>query len=261
MKKYKTIIIELGVLLYLVVALGFVSREQSQMRCSGVEVSIENKDGNYFIEEQDIERIIKNKSRASDSILLDSINVLLLEEAIKKHPSVEDVNVFTRVNGTLSATVTQRKPVARVFNNRGQSFYIDDKGKLMPLSQRYTSRVMVVTGDILFNLKDSAIKDSLTKKDKIARTQLKEVFSMVQYIYTNEFLHALIEQVYVDEKGSYTLVPKVGPKHIVFGDLREREKKFRKLEIFYKKGLNATNWQKYSRLNLKYKDQVVCTKI
>ena len=45
-------------------------------------------------------------------------------------------------------------------------------------------------------------------------------------------------------------------------DLTEAyEEKFEKLKMFYTEGLNKTDgWNKYSTINIKYKNQVVCTK-
>lgn len=261
MKKYKTLILELVILLYLAVTLGFVSMERSSLRCKGVDVTIENKDGNYFIEEKDIERIIRNKSKAIDGALLDSIEILKLELAIEQHPSVENAEVFYKVNGSLCATVTQRKPIARIFNNRNESFYIDDKGKLMPLSGRYTSRVMVLTGNIEAKLRDGTPKDSLTRRDSIVKQELDNLFMIISTINNSKFLSSLIEQIYVGPGGNLSFIPKVGPALIEFGTVEHSAEKFRKLEIFYKKGLNSANWTQYNKLNLKFKNQVVCTKI
>jgi cell division protein FtsQ len=47
----------------------------------------------------------------------------------------------------------------------------------------------------------------------------------------------------------------------VFGDAKDFEEKFEKLKTFYTEGLNKTDgWNKYSTINIKYKNQVVCTK-
>jgi cell division protein FtsQ len=47
----------------------------------------------------------------------------------------------------------------------------------------------------------------------------------------------------------------------VFGEAKDFEEKFEKLKTFYTEGLNKTDgWNKYSTINIKYKNQVVCTK-
>jgi cell division protein FtsQ len=47
----------------------------------------------------------------------------------------------------LKARVKQKTPIARVFNSNG-SFYIDYKGGRMPLSDNFTARVPLVSGEI-----------------------------------------------------------------------------------------------------------------
>jgi cell division protein FtsQ len=64
----------------------------------------------------------------------------------------------------------------------------------------------------------------------------------------------------VNKNTEFELVPKVGRHIIVFGDIDNMEKKFDKLIVFYKEGLNKTGWDKYKIINLKYENQVVCSK-
>ena len=53
--------------------------------------------------------------------------------------------------------------------------------------------------------------------------------------------------------------PQVGNHEIIFGSDR-LEEKLDVLRTFYGKGMNEEAWNKYKSINLKYKDQIVCTK-
>jgi cell division protein FtsQ len=53
----------------------------------------------------------------------------------------------------------------------------------------------------------------------------------------------------------------VGNHKIILGDCSDLEQKFKKLFAFYKDGLNKIGWNTYKTINLKYKNQVVCTRI
>ena len=64
----------------------------------------------------------------------------------------------------------------------------------------------------------------------------------------------------MNEDEEMELVPRVGNHTILFGDEKEMDEKFSKLFLFYKEGLSKQGWNKYNVINLKYKDQVVCTK-
>jgi cell division protein FtsQ len=53
----------------------------------------------------------------------------------------------------------------------------------------------------------------------------------------------------------------VGDMKIIFGTTEDMKEKFSNLKVFYQEGLNSTgNWKLYQAINLKYKNQVVCTK-
>ena len=49
------------------------------------------------------------------------------------------------LSGNLYVDIEQRTPIARVFTPMG-SFYLDQEGYVMPLSDKYTAQVIVVNG-------------------------------------------------------------------------------------------------------------------
>jgi cell division protein FtsQ len=52
----------------------------------------------------------------------------------------------------------------------------------------------------------------------------------------------------------------VGNHRILLGQIEYYRENLEKLKLFYEKGLNQMGWNQYSIINLKYKNQVVCTK-
>jgi cell division protein FtsQ len=140
----------------------------------------------------------------------------------------------------------------RCFDAKNNSFYVDENGAIMPVSENATSRVIVasgnieeprlgIEGDTLYNVVDS-------------------LFKMVEFIRKDTFLTAQIEQIYIEKNQDFTLIPKVGDTELIFGGLSYMEEKFRKLKIFYLEAMPYEGWRKYSKLNLKYKNQVVGVK-
>ena len=59
--------------------------------------------------------------------------------------------------------------------------------------------------------------------------------------------------------GVFEFVPKIGGT-VVLGKAEDLESKLDKLELFYREGLNYTDWDRYSRIDLTYQDQIICTK-
>lgn len=56
------------------------------------------------------------------------------------------------------------------------------------------------------------------------------------------------------------LVPRVGDHLVYLGRLDNFEQKLKRLKVFYEKGLNQVGWNKYSRINVEFSNQIICTK-
>jgi cell division protein FtsQ len=68
----------------------------------------------------------------------------------------------------------------------------------------------------------------------------------------------MIEQIYIDKNGDVILSPRIGNHKVIFGDLKDIEVKFNKLYTFYKNIAPEKGWERYSEVNLKYNNQIVC---
>jgi cell division protein FtsQ len=90
---------------------------------------------------------------------------------------------------------------------------------------------------------------------------LDDIYALASYIQSDSVISGLITQAYVNSEREIELYPAVGNQKIIFGKAEDIAGKFEKLKIFYTEGMNSSNgWDKYSVINLKYKNQVVCTK-
>ncbi|HRZ77534.1 MAG TPA: hypothetical protein P5248_09220 [Bacteroidales bacterium] len=76
----------------------------------------------------------------------------------------------------------------------------------------------------------------------------------------DDFLRLLVSQIYIEPHGDLRMEPRIGKHSIIVGDSTGLESKLENLEAFYRQGLVRGPWDRYELINLKYKDQVVCTK-
>lgn len=245
-------------------SLAFVGKKEKQVISGRFTVHVLNGDDNAFIDEEDVKEFFRERK---DSILqsqLKNINIHDLEKALNSHPAVENAEVSVDVNGDVTINVTQRTPLVRVVNLDGESYYIDTQSRLMPLNNNYTARVLVANGNITepyatryeFPVKTIAANESFSKA-----SVLDDIYLLSDYITKDSVLNSLIHQIYVNDDKELELYPAIGDHKIVFGDTKDMQEKFEKLKIFYTEGLNKTDsWNKYSIINIKYKNQVVCTK-
>lgn len=248
-------------LIALVVILGFSASTQKAKVCNQIKINIDHSSGNFFVLEEDINTMVYHEMDTLIGRPISAIQSERLEKKINNHPSIDNVEVYKTINGELVIQVKQRKPIVRLFNVFGESFYLDQGGWAMPTSERYASRVLIANGYIfesfvdvnLHNVKE--FNDSLKEKSSV-----DDIFAYAEYINGDEFWRAQIEQLYVNKELDIELIPRVGNHRIVFGDATNIREKFNKLRIFYSEGLSKTGWNEYSVINLKYANQVVCKK-
>lgn len=227
-------------------------------------MNIDRSDNNYFILEEEVKDLFFNMGYRVDSQQLEAIDIRKLEMIVYNNPSAKKAEVFTTIDGKVKIDLLQRKPVLRIFNESGESFYIDEEGWLMPLSSTFTSRVLIATGSIADRFANR-YKNRIADPEKISSVSdtadiLRDLFMVTKYINSNEFWRAQITQMNINHDREIELIPRVGNHTILFGDAKDIEEKFSKLMVFYKEGLKNTGWNLYSHINLKFKDQVVCTK-
>jgi len=246
------------------VTLGFVQKEQKCRKAIKLDIHVSASDQNYFVTKEDIHQLLTDRG---DSIVhqpLSAINVPDMERLIMNNPSVASANVYVSVNGEVHISATQRKPVARIFNLSGESYYMDQDGRLMPWSSSYTADVVAANGFVTEsygNWYRYSIKDIESSTPLRELSVLDDIYHIADYIQKDKYRKSLIGQIYVNSSKEFELIPSVGTFRIVLGDASELEEKFNKLLLFYREGLRNTGaWNEYSVINLKYKNQIVCTK-
>lgn len=237
----------------LLFSLGFVQKKQGETLCYGMDITISPEAENFFIDRTTVVSILTNEGK-EDQIVgepVHKINVAELEQRLERNPFVYNAEVYAYLNGKLRVDVYQRKPVIRIIRADGSGYYIDNRGLKMPLSESYTARVAVATGNIY---------EKYSEGDSLRSIVTQQLYALAMFLEHDEFWRAQVEQIFVNEKSELMLIPKVGDHQIMLGTAEDLEEKFNRLMLFYKEALAKTGWNNYSMINLKYKGQIVCTK-
>lgn len=258
MAKSTTILKRLGaVVLWGLALTGFVVllvaaiQDKDAVKCKGIQVKFEGKDDNFFIESKDIKSLLtKDKNLNPVGKKISDIDIAALEALVNQDPWVKNAEIYIDNRHQLNIKVVQREPVARVFTFSGNSFYLDSAGEHIPVSNRYAARVPVFTGF-------PTDAEKLQKADSLLTMQIVD---MGTYIGDNSFWMAQVEQLMITSDHKFEFIPKLGDQVIAFGDGTDIEKKFNKLLAFYKEGLNKVGWNNYTRINIAFDNEVVCTR-
>lgn len=245
--------------------LGFANKRQQQLLCKDVDIRIDETVNHEFIDQHDILDLINTKGNVKGKAL-GAINTSLLEKIILTNPYVKDAEVYSSIDGTLHADVLQRNPIVRIVNMHDEQFYIDQEGKFMPISTHYTPPVIVANGYLFNTYAEMKVQNQVavvdTSSDSLAVPHMiNQVYALAKFIEADSFWTANTEQIYVTSSQELELIPRIGNHRIVVGDTSNLDDKFKRLMVFYKEGLSKTGWNNYNVINLKFRDQVVCTKI
>jgi cell division protein FtsQ len=241
MKKYTGIAISILLIILVVFLYGFAAVRNNHKKNDKIEVAFTNGENLFVTHEMVNNMLIQNlkihKNQSVESLLLKN-----LEQAVESNPMVQEAEVFYTIEGNLGALVTQRTPILRVVNGL-ESFYLDEHGKKMPLSGNYSSRVPIIS-----DLYDKEVSADLTQ--------------MAIKIKNDPFLQKQIIAIKQDEGvvKQFELFTRVGNQTIEFGTIQNFDEKKKKLKAFYQNALNSNTLEVYDTINLKFKNQIVCSK-
>lgn len=233
-----------GAIVLLVAA---IKRKDAQ-HCSGISITIEGVNNNFFVDKKDILNIITGIVGGSAmGKAISAFDLKQLESSLQKDIWVKTAQLFFDNNNKLMVKVIEREPLARVFTTTGTTFYIDSSLAMLPLSEKSSARLPVFTrfpsDKIVLSPQDSAL--------------LKDILTVSMAIQKDNFNMAMIDQVDITPQGNFEMVPKIGNTIIIFGDATDIEEKFYKLQLFYKEVMVKAGWNKYNEVNVQYKGQVV----
>ena len=229
--------------------IAFTERRQSGISIKDISIKIDNLQENHFLDEGDIVDLMQLSKENLAGTSIDAINLKSIEKKIKRQPFIKNANLYSDLKGNLVVRAELRRPIARIVRNDGPDGYIAEDGTIMPVSEKFTSRVILVSG--------SYVPKMLEQNNMNAKEESRQILDLINTIRADEFWNAQIAQLDIDNKTRITLYPQVGDERIEFGRPNDLEIKFRKLMIFYKEILPRTGWNKYNRVNLEYEGQIV----
>lgn len=244
-------IVHIGLLVLIAIlvigSLVFSSKRLARVKCSELTIVIPE-ESTRFIDEEEVARLVNEAAPNLKSTRLSSINTYALEKSLQKNPAIKNAEVYRHISGErmsfkgeLVVEVQQRDPLFRVMNEN-EDYYMDEKGVRIPANPKFSAHVMLVTG-----------------KPNI-KLAVQQLVPLVKYISEDAFWKAQIKQIDVRDNGELTMVPLVGEQLIEFGDGSNYREKLRNLKALYEQAFPKAGWDKYSKISVKYANQVVCTR-
>jgi cell division protein FtsQ len=193
------------------------------------------------VDQEDILNILYSQGIRLHGTHVSELNRNQLRQAILAFPGVFDAKVYNTPDGTLNIDVLQRKPVIRLINP-GESWFVDRTGIRIPASGRYSPRVLLVSG----------IADEGFLRDSIG--------PLAGFISGDPVLDTLVQGLMIQPDRTIEIVTSNTSSRFFMGDASGFEWKLEKLKIFYDKCIPLFGWDDYSKIDLRYENQIVAKK-
>ncbi|MCL6218414.1 cell division protein FtsQ/DivIB [Zunongwangia pacifica] len=216
---------------------GFAEKRHSQRKLIGAEVHFTDNE-NLYVTVDAVNKLLIQNEATNENLGQETLDLNKVETLLNSHDMIENAEVFLKLDGKLSAIVTQRKPIGRAVGNT--SFYLDKNGEVMPLSENFSARVPLMLG---FN-----------------ESNILKAYPLMSYIKNDPFLSKHITTIQRLDNGRYELKLRKTDFVVYFGEIKNIELKFNNFKAFYKKALKDKKLDTYKRVNLQFGNQVVCTK-
>ena len=237
--------LSVGLVVYVVYAMLFLSAPDENARCVDVELIVKQDTETPFLVVSDVESLLKEAHVYPKGMLMKDVDTKKIEEAVRKNEFVSKVECYKSADSKLCVKVELRTPIMYVVPDGQDGYFIDAQGKIIP-NRNYVENLITASGNI---------------DEKYASTKLAE---FGQFLSNNDFWNNQIEQIYVqkNKKGEHIveLIPRVGDHIVALGAIDDYERKLRKLKTFYEKAMGTVGWNKYAKVNLEYGNQIICTK-
>ncbi|MFA6872672.1 MAG: cell division protein FtsQ/DivIB [Bacteroidaceae bacterium] len=241
----KKILILLFILLlgsYLLFAMSSLSESPRQAICKGVEVTLMENQEKGFIKAKDIENILKARKLFPIGKEIRLVNTRQLEQILNQHPLIEHSECYKTSDQKIVIQIYQRIPILRVISDTGEEYYIDTKGALINSQGENEAYLPIVTGAI---------------NKKVAG---KVFLPIGLFLRDDPYWANKIEQIHLTPQGELEAAPSEGEFLIYMGPPSHFKEKLERLRKFYDRALNKIGWDKYSRINIEYNNQIICTK-
>ena len=263
MKKWLKILLWIFLGAGVITVFVFSNQQEKNKKIINPEISIHVEGENTFLTEKELWDRLKFLRLVFDGQQNNAINIHKIEKAIAQMTEVKNVKAYRQIGKKWFLKIELRKPIARIFNSYGQSFYIDDDGFMMNRSDLHTARVLIFSGFIKDKFSHKSVPEIINNDSLKSIRKIDEIYRISSYVCNDTLMSKLIGQVYLEKNGDFILIPLLGDQKIIFGSANselEIKEKFDRLRVFYEEAMPFEGWDKYDEISVKYEGQIVCRK-
>jgi len=241
MELWKKIVLSITAVLvvgYLLFSFFYYKESRQEPVCHGMAISFSDADQRQFVSAEEISQFIARSGLNPVGEPLSPRRCHNIEQQALQHPMIRHARCYSRPDGYVQLTLTQRIPMLRVLG--GDSYFVDTDRRIMPVRSTTASDIPIVTGRVS------------------QRMATEELFDFIEWLEDDSFWRDQVVQINVVTPQQIELIPRVGDGVILLGSLDGYKGKLKKLKSLYQDGFAKFGWKEYNEIDLRYRGQVVC---
>lgn len=227
----------ISLLVTLVVVYGFANWKNQYKKVHLATIEFEEVT-DFFIQDEDVYKLLIQSKDSINFMTKENVNLKVMESNLIANEMIKSAEVYLDVNGSLGAEIAQRKPILRFYDDGFQ--YLDDEGKIMPLSSYFSARVPIAFG--------------------LSATQAPRLFPLADAFQKDEFYKTQITSIQHNKNGTVYLTLRDADFIVDFGVVQHIDLKLANFKAFYTNAKKEQKLNDYSKVDLQFGKQVVCTK-
>ena len=211
-------------------------------------ISLANDNQSHFTDRQQImNTLFADRHITPQSLTLSRLDIHQMEGILQSNPWVSNAQIYVDNQRDMHISVTQRVPVLRIFENNGDSYYLDTALQTMPLSEHYTPYLPVITNA------------PALQNDSAGHSLRAQMLYVSNTISRNKFWASQVAELNMEADHTFSVIPVVGRQRLLLGDTAQLGDKLGNIYAFYAKVLNKIGWDKYDTLDARFANQIVAS--
>lgn len=224
------------VVILIVASVVFAQLRNSQRNITAVEVVFPENRHDFLNVDMVNKLLIQNQSLSSIGVK-DTLALSSVEAGLEAYAVVRNAEVFMSPSRVLTVSVEERIPLLRIVGD--ETYYVDEEAVKVPLSNHYTAHV-----PLFFGAPDES--------------QIIALVGFIEKVNQDDFLSKEIIHI-KNQDGEYSFKIRSHDFIVEWGDLKSFEKKVMKLKTLCKHLDSIEEKPSFTRINLKYNQQVIAS--
>ncbi len=217
------------------------SEHVAQQKCTGVEIDVQStQPGLATIITRGLQTQLSSVEPYYGRPISD-INLGKIQRWLQNLNNLENAYCAINAAGKLCISAEALVPEMRVFGPGGTSYYVNRQGKRMNTRAEFFTDVPIVSGQFGSQYTERAL------------------LPLTHRLASDSLLHNLFSMVDAYDPQNILLIPRIKGHVVNLGDTSRLAEKFKALLSFYRKVMPYKGWDKYERITLKYRGQIVAT--